>query len=388
MNEGFDRRFEKLNVEKLKIRRDSEMRRMLLFVVVAVLVFAFVNSTVFPQTVNTTVSMVGNSAGTLIMDVNANASAPTGNITVFQGSLQMDADLWGQCTGVTFSNQYFSGYTTSEGWNVGNGTIYFQYTHATGTLNLSGNNLIVKITVLYTPTAALGTVSTSGTPYAYNVQDSGDRTGTYSTSGLTDFPLPVQMTSMSAYFSTEDGGVKLTWETQSETNCAGFHVWRGESAEGDFTRITTALIPGQGNTSVFHEYSFTDYHVDNGTEYWYKIEEVSTDAAESKFYGPIRMLFQTPTPTAFRLSKNYPNPFNPATKIRFELPEKANVLFKIYDLLGKEVRTLVNEEKSAGIYTVTWDGRDDSGNDLSSGIYISRIVAGSEVRVSKMTKLE
>ena len=364
------------------------MKRMLMFVGVAVLVFAFVNSTVFPQTVNTSVNMVSNGGGTLVMDVDATATAPTGNITRFEGSLTMDSDLDGQATNVSFSLQYFSGYATITE-NRNGDKINFQYYDAAGTKSLTGTTTIVRITVTYTPIAALGTVSTGGGTFSYDVEDTGgDIGGTYTTSGLTDFPLPVQMTNMMAYFSTEEGGVKLTWETQSETNCAGFHVWRGESAEGDFTRITTALIPGQGNTSVFHEYSFIDYHVDNGTEYWYKIEEVSTDAAESKFYDPIRMLFQTPTPTAFRLSKNYPNPFNPTTKIRIELPERTNVLFKIYDLLGKEVRTLVNEEKSAGIYTVTWDGRDDSGHDLSSGIYISRIVAGSEVRVFKMTKVE
>jgi hypothetical protein len=112
---------------------------------------------------------------------------------------------------------------------------------------------------------------------------------------------------------------------------------------------------------------------------WYKAPEWYLDVGD---------VLNNNLPMEFELAQNYPNPFNPTTKIRIELPERTNVLFKIYDLLGKEVRTLVNEEKSAGIYTVTWDGRDDSGHDLSSGIYISRIVAGSEVRVFKMTKVE
>ena len=88
------------------------MKRMLMFVGVAVLVFAFVNSTVFPQTVNTSVNMVSNGGGTLVMDVDATATAPTGNITKFEGSLTMDSDLDGQATNVSFSLQYFSGYAT------------------------------------------------------------------------------------------------------------------------------------------------------------------------------------------------------------------------------------------------------------------------------------
>jgi hypothetical protein len=89
-------------------------------------------------------------------------------------------------------------------------------------------------------------------------------------------------------------------------------------------------------------------------------------------------------PESFELKQNYPNPFNPTTKIVFLLPEASNVSLKIYDVSGRLVRTLVNESRPAGNYHLTWDGRDESGARVSSGIYFYRIVAGSFIKTRRM----
>lgn len=81
-------------------------------------------------------------------------------------------------------------------------------------------------------------------------------------------------------------------------------------------------------------------------------------------------------PVAFSLGQNYPNPFNPATTIRYTLPEQANVRLVIYNVLGQEVRTLVNELQSPGAYSVVWNGTDHVGRFVASGIYFYRIDAG------------
>jgi hypothetical protein len=84
-------------------------------------------------------------------------------------------------------------------------------------------------------------------------------------------------------------------------------------------------------------------------------------------------------PAEFALEQNYPNPFNPATEIRYQIPEAGHVQIRVYDILGKVVATLVDEQKNAGIYNVFWD----AGN-LASGVYVYTMQAGSFVQTKKL----
>jgi hypothetical protein len=84
-------------------------------------------------------------------------------------------------------------------------------------------------------------------------------------------------------------------------------------------------------------------------------------------------------PSAFSLSQNYPNPFNPTTKIKYSVPQSSNVVIKVFDILGNEIESLVDEEKSLGTYELTWYAEQ-----LPSGIYFYRIQAGSFVETKKM----
>lgn len=89
--------------------------------------------------------------------------------------------------------------------------------------------------------------------------------------------------------------------------------------------------------------------------------------------GVVRLV---PIPERFALHQNYPNPFNPTTTIEYDLPKDAYVKLVIYDILGREVVTLVDEPQNTGYRSVKWQGNDKSGILLSSGIYIYRITAG------------
>jgi uncharacterized membrane protein len=89
-------------------------------------------------------------------------------------------------------------------------------------------------------------------------------------------------------------------------------------------------------------------------------------------------------PKTFQLCHNYPNPFNPATTIEYSLPHRADVVIEIFDVLGRKVRQLVNETKAAGVYQVTWNGTDQSGVPVSTGVYLYRIQAGDFVESRKM----
>ena len=94
-----------------------------------------------------------------------------------------------------------------------------------------------------------------------------------------------------------------------------------------------------------------------------------------------------PLPNKVELSKNFPNPFNPVTTIRFGLPEGSYVNITIVDILGRGIRELVNEEKPAGFHTVVWDGKDESGMDVSSGMYFYTLNGGGFSKAQKMILL-
>jgi flagellar hook assembly protein FlgD len=89
-------------------------------------------------------------------------------------------------------------------------------------------------------------------------------------------------------------------------------------------------------------------------------------------------------PTKYALHQNYPNPFNPSTTIKYDLKAKTDVKLTIYNVLGQKVRTLVNMNQSAGFKNIVWDGLNDVGEQVSTGVYIYRIEADNFVKSRKM----
>jgi hypothetical protein len=94
-----------------------------------------------------------------------------------------------------------------------------------------------------------------------------------------------------------------------------------------------------------------------------------------------------PTPTDFALNQNYPNPFNPQTNIEFALPKEQNVVLSIYNVLGQNIRTLINGSQDAGLHNVRWDGKSDAGADVPSGIYFYKIYTPEFSQTNKMLLL-
>ncbi len=93
-------------------------------------------------------------------------------------------------------------------------------------------------------------------------------------------------------------------------------------------------------------------------------------------------------PAKFQVFQNYPNPFNPTTTISYALPKSSLVRVVIYDVLGREVKTLVNDKQAPGVHNLIWDGLNSSGQQVASGIYFYRITAGSNVQAKKMLLLK
>jgi hypothetical protein len=124
-----------------------------------------------------------------------------------------------------------------------------------------------------------------------------------------------------------------------------------------------------GNVSL-REINYLEIHLDTwdyGFTLW--MDGLSFDAVITSVDEKIT----TGLPQAFALLQNYPNPFNPETEIRFALPQASHVVAKIYNLLGEEVRTLVDEQREAGYHTLRWDGKDKNGKSVASGVYLYQL---------------
>ena len=187
---------------------------------------------------------------------------------------------------------------------------------------------------------------------------------------------------LASFAATSHGRtVTVSWEIASGS-ALGFHVLRSAGIDGTPERITgTMLIGGPA-------FEWIDVDVASGHEYAYRIEAL-LPSGESQVFGPVIATAATPREVALR--QNLPNPFNPATLVRYELPEHAHVQLVVYNALGQPVRTLVNASRAAGWHAVTWDGIDDAGRAAASGVYIARLVVVDiadanhrEIRVMRM----
>ena len=201
----------------------------------------------------------------------------------------------------------------------------------------------------------------------------------------TDNALPVSLSSFTAH--QEQDVVKLNWVTESETANEGFIIERSlTSPDNGFIQV--AFVPGQGNTNQQTEYSFTDRRLIPETRHYYRL-------SDRDFNGQTNLLQVISIEVndiggqngsgltkSFALEQNYPNPFNPITTIGFRVPEQLSnasmVNLSIYDLNGRLVRVLLNNEMTSGSHQTIWDARDTKGHLVSSGYYLYRLTISGQ----------
>lgn len=189
-----------------------------------------------------------------------------------------------------------------------------------------------------------------------------------------DLPVPVELVSFAA--TVQENSISLTWATATEINNSGFQVER-KSINSEWSSI--GFVDGHGTTTETKVYSFIDRNLNPGS-YSYRLKQIDYDGTfEYSHIVEVEIL----APGDFHLRQNYPNPFNPTTSVQYVIGSQQFVTLKVYDILGNEVATLVNEYKSAGSYEVEFDA-----SQLSSGIYIYRLTAGSFSATNKMTLLK
>jgi hypothetical protein len=153
------------------------------------------------------------------------------------------------------------------------------------------------------------------------------------------------------------------------------------------------LIPGAGTTSEPTDYQFIDESTTfvPGHTYWYSLESIVV-SGESTIHEAISLevpleneLPEEPDiPVKYGLLNNHPNPFNPFTRISFNLENDCLVNLKIYDIKGNLVRNLVTGQHNSGLYEYTWDGKDNTGKQMGSGIYLYNLEYGDKTSYKKM----
>jgi len=191
--------------------------------------------------------------------------------------------------------------------------------------------------------------------------------------------VPVELTTFTGYAASAK--VFLNWSTATETNNSGFEIERASSLttplQEDWESI--GFVQGSGTTTELRYYSYIDENVSTGN-YSYRLKQIDYNGASA--YSDV-IEIEVSTPNQYSLEQNYPNPFNPATTISYSIKEKGLVTLKVFDILGKEVTTLVNEEQTAGIYKFKFHAKS-----FASGIYFYTLKAADFVSTKKMILLK
>lgn len=191
-----------------------------------------------------------------------------------------------------------------------------------------------------------------------------------------DVPLPVVLHSFT--YSVIKRDVKLNWSTSQESNNSGFEVER-KSINGSWSKI--GFVNGNGTTNTERYYSYEDKNLSTG-KFSYRLKQI--DYNGNFEYFNLNSEIEIGIPRKFELSQNYPNPFNPTTKIDFAIPVDSRVSLIIYDITGREVTRLINNElRKADFYTVQFNA---VGN--TSGVFFYKLSAENFTQTRKMIMLK
>ncbi len=197
--------------------------------------------------------------------------------------------------------------------------------------------------------------------------------------------LPIQLASFTASITNQQQ-VRLNWTTVSETNNYGFEIQKSDSTQEHYRSIPNVFIPGYGTTNEPHHYTFVDSAAQSDHPY-YRLKQIDIDGAihysDGVRVNGLTHVKNQEISTVFSLLQNYPNPFNPTTTIMFSVGTYGHASLRVYDVLGREVATLVDEVRDAGAYEAVFDA-----SGFASGVYFYKLESGSFVQTKKMLILQ
>ena len=197
-----------------------------------------------------------------------------------------------------------------------------------------------------------------------------------------DNTSPSPPTGLTAEF---EDGILLNWDENNEDDFSHYVLDKDTDDSfqtGQYPSITTT------------ETSYLDTVYEDGQVLYYRLSAVDSvgnvsDFSETlSFEVVLSVNEENMIPDVFALHQNYPNPFNPVTTLRYDLPENGLVNITIYDMLGRQVKTLINQTQDAGYRSIIWDATNDYGKPVSAGIYLYQIQAGEYMQTKKMVLLK
>lgn len=204
--------------------------------------------------------------------------------------------------------------------------------------------------------------------------------------GTRDVPLAVTVTEFSTEQDTAFGALRILWTAAAETENAGFLLSRRAEDAADFAIVATyATAPelvGRGTVPTSGNYLFIDRGLLPGKRYFYRLAAQSYNLDVIEIQRIAEGVPRLP-PDNFMLLDAYPNPFNQDVTLSYVVPYTAKVEIVIYDLLGRNVRTLVRAVQAPSLYNANWDSRNDAGLLVPSGVYFYRLRAGGTFDASK-----
>jgi len=199
--------------------------------------------------------------------------------------------------------------------------------------------------------------------------------GTLAALALSNEPLPVELSSFTAAYI--NSSILLKWKTETEVNNYGFII---EKRIHGADWYSIAFVQGHGNSNSPKQYSYTDSDIfAGGNIFQYRLKQINNNGT----YVYSDLVEVDVAANQYELFQNFPNPFNPTTDIEFRLSASGLTTLKVFDVLGNELSTLVNEQKAVGKYKVTFDA-----SNLPSGTYFYTMIAGNYSATKKMILLK
>jgi hypothetical protein len=344
--------------------------------------------------------VIANGAGTLNQSVGSGAVFPIGDVayrpvtlaSVTGTSPVISARVMNANAGGTFDGTLGS-ISPVRYWAVGlvsgsftAGTVNLVYGSDDGITDNANLNMGTSATLAgtYTSLGGIGSANISGNITSNSIGSLG--TPAYfllaNAVGGTN-PMPVELSSFTATLNGRN--VKLNWETKTEVAFNKFEIDRAfVSTNGTSVNWTSVgSVPASGSSNSPRKYSYTEMDLQTGKNQ-FRLKMIDNDGSY-KFSNVVEI--EISLPGNYDLSQNFPNPFNPSTKINYTLPYDSKVILEIYNINGERIGQLVNEEQSAGYYSVDFSASSINRN-ISSGVYFYRITAVNKVMGNNFSSIK